>query len=144
MFEGYAAAVDWPASAFWPELAAKYPDAIILLSTRDAEKWWESANSTIFAKTDGPGPGGPEWGAMLDEIMAARFTPNRFDKASSIAAFEAHNANVRATAPKSRLVEWTASDGWDPICKALGLPIPSTPFPKTNTREEFIARRAAR
>src|SRR5207237_6118209 len=34
LFAGFAAAVDWPASAFWPELAAAFPDSIILLSTR--------------------------------------------------------------------------------------------------------------
>ena len=33
-FADYAAAVDWPASAFWPELADAFPDALILLSTR--------------------------------------------------------------------------------------------------------------
>src|SRR5689334_8523874 len=48
MFDGYVAAVDWPAGAYWKEISAKYPDALILLSTRDSEKWWDSANSTIF------------------------------------------------------------------------------------------------
>lgn len=37
MLAPYAAAVDWPASAFWPEIAAAFPDAVILLSSRDAE-----------------------------------------------------------------------------------------------------------
>jgi len=32
---GYEAAVDWPASAFWRELAASFPDAPVLLSVRD-------------------------------------------------------------------------------------------------------------
>ena len=45
----YRAAVDWPASAFWPELAEAFPDALILLSTRPAEAWYKSAHDTIFA-----------------------------------------------------------------------------------------------
>src|SRR5215831_5247855 len=50
VFAGYAAAVDWPSCAFWPELAAAYPDAIVLLSTRrDGETWFKSAIDTIFA-----------------------------------------------------------------------------------------------
>src|SRR5689334_7713375 len=48
LLDGFAAAVDWPASAFWPELAAANPDAIILLSTRDAQGWWKSASAMIF------------------------------------------------------------------------------------------------
>jgi hypothetical protein len=142
-FSGYAAAVDWPPAPFWEEIAEANPDAIILLSTRDAQKWWESASQTIFVP--GSGPPVPGFKEMLDALMGEhRFVKDRTNKDEVIAAFERHNANVRAKAPKHRLVEWTASDGWDPICKALDLPVPSTPFPKTNTREEFVARAKAR
>src|SRR5687768_4747018 len=44
----FHAAVDWPAAAFWPELSEANPEAIILLSTRDTEGWWRSADQTIF------------------------------------------------------------------------------------------------
>src|SRR5690348_10458482 len=47
LFAGYAAAVDWPASAFWPELSAAFPDALVVLSVRDAQSWWQSAHETI-------------------------------------------------------------------------------------------------
>jgi hypothetical protein len=60
-----------------------------------------------------------------------------------MAAFDRHNEIVRRTAPKARLLEWRAADGWDPICKALGLPVPSEPFPRVNTTEEFQARVSA-
>jgi hypothetical protein len=38
------------------------------------------------------------------------------------------------------LIEWTASEGWEPICAALGLPVPDEPFPRVNSREEIRAR----
>ena len=44
----YAAAVDWPVCAFWRELSDAFPDALVLLSTRDTESWWKSASDTIF------------------------------------------------------------------------------------------------
>ena len=45
----YVATVDWPACAFWRELADENPDAVVLLSTRSsADAWWKSANDTIF------------------------------------------------------------------------------------------------
>ena len=34
IYDGYNSAVDWPSAAFWKELAAAYPDAKIILSTR--------------------------------------------------------------------------------------------------------------
>lgn len=138
--DGYGATVDWPAAAFWEELAEANPDAIILLSTRDPEKWWESASQTIFAERSG-GPPIPGFEEMIEAILGAkRFTANRRDKDEAIAAFIAHNERVRKTAPKERLVEWTATEGWAPLCNALGVPIPKMPFPKTNTRQEWFER----
>src|SRR5690242_16311928 len=37
LFDGYGAAVDWPMAAFWREIGEAYPDALILLSVRDAD-----------------------------------------------------------------------------------------------------------
>src|SRR6185312_8299299 len=45
----FVATVDWPACAFWRELADANPDAVVLLSTRSsADAWWKSAHDTIF------------------------------------------------------------------------------------------------
>ena len=54
LFEGYASAVDFPASAFWPEIMNAYPDALVLLSVRDPEQWWQSASETIMGPHDAP------------------------------------------------------------------------------------------
>ena len=141
MLDGYAAAVDWPASAFWPELAQAFPKAIILLSTRPVDAWWKSASRTIFeTMRRPPGPQEPPgWRDMITATLS-RFTPDFLDESAAKAAFLRHEADVRRRAPADRLVEWTARDGWDPLCKALGVPMPSEPFPVTNTEQEFRAR----
>lgn len=140
LFSGYRAAVDWPAASFWPELMKLFPDALVLLSVRDADSWWRSAHDTIFpASRQAP----PEWRAMLDDIFAARFTSRLDDRDTCIAAFERHNTAVREGVPRARLLEWRASDGWDPLCAALGLPVPAEPFPRANTTEEFLTRFSA-
>ena len=54
--QGYVAAVDWPACAYWEHLAEANPDALILLSVRESgEKWFKSASDTIFNMVDCPG-----------------------------------------------------------------------------------------
>ena len=141
LFNGYAAAVDWPAASFWPELSEAFPDAIVLLSVRDPQSWWESASETIFRAID-EAPRN-EWYEMVRDLMAARFTTELHDRAAAIAAFERHNAGVRKRVSRDRLLEWTASDGWEPLCKALGLPVPQEPFPRANTKEDFLAMRGA-
>lgn len=145
LLSGYAAAVDWPASAYWRELSAAFPDALVLLSVREPERWWDSADETIFPTIRDRGAM-PEamlpWHDMVMEMLRSRFTDALDDRAACLAAFERHNEDVRAAVPAERLLEWTASDGWGPICQALGLPVPATPFPRTNTREEWRERAA--
>lgn len=138
----YRATVDWPACAFWRELLAENPDAIVLLSSRDTDGWWKSANNTIFQVADRPPPPDSGMQAQMDmaqDMLRKRFTPNWQDEAEAKQAFERHNAHVRASAPAGRLVDWHPGDGWEPICRALDLPVPSEPFPHVNTTDEFRA-----
>jgi hypothetical protein len=141
LFTGYAAAVDWPTAAFWRELAAAYPDAIVVLSTRtSADAWWRSATDTIFAhmRNDPADPPGLEgWRAMVDAAIADRYAGIPDDAEKAKASYEAHNAEVRATIPRDRLVDWQAGDGWEPLCAALGVAVPDEPFPHVNTTAEF-------
>ncbi len=138
LFRGYVATVDWPAASFWREIHAAFPDAIVLLSVRDPQSWWQSAHETIFQAV--PAAEDAKWRAMVNAMFSERFTRQLDDRDACIAAFERHNEQVRKAVPADRLVEWCAADGWAPLCKALGAPIPTEPFPRANTREEFLAR----
>ena len=51
----------------------------------------------------------------------------------------ATTTTVRAAVPPERLVEWQPGDGWEPICDALGVPVPDVPFPHANTTDDFRA-----
>lgn len=138
----YGSAVDWPASGFWPELAAAYPDAVVVLSVRESpEVWWKSASRTILQVAERePPPEIAAWFAMYTEFLGARFTDRWQDASEAMAAYERHNEAVRAGVPADRLVEWLPGDGWEPICGALGLAVPDEPFPHLNTTAEFRAR----
>ncbi len=54
-FAGYAAAVDWPAAAFWRELTSTFPLARIILTVRDSAAWYASFHATIVERSAGPG-----------------------------------------------------------------------------------------
>jgi hypothetical protein len=143
MFGGYVAAVDWPVAGWWKPISEAYPDAIILLSTRSsADAWYKSATDTIFETMRRDLPVDPAWLRMV-RGMFAQFTPDVNDAAGAKADYERHNAEVRATAPPERLVDWQPGDGWEPICAALDVAVPDTPFPHVNTTEDFLAMFAA-
>jgi Sulfotransferase domain len=140
---GYRAAVDWPAGGFWREISAANPDAVVLLSSRDADAWWTSANNTIFQITarDVPAEAVAVRAQMnmAMDMLTKTFTPKWRDETEAKRAFEQHNADVRASVPADRLIDYRPGDGWQPICDKLGLPVPSEPFPHVNTTDEFRA-----
>ena len=136
LFDGYGAAIDWPTAAFWRELSWEYPDAVVVLSTRPADEWWESAEATIFAarSTEAPPPF-QAMRAMLSRVREERFTSAWADRDAAIRAYELHNQQVRAAVPG--LVEWSPSDGWEPLCRALNVEPPTEPFPHLNRAADF-------
>jgi hypothetical protein len=144
MFDGFAAGVDWPIGGIWQPISEAFPDALILLSVRDEDKWWQSASDTIFqvmGNMDDEARANDPW-AQMATVMMNSFSPGWQDEATAKAAYLAHNDNVRASVPADRLLEWSPGDGWEPICERLGVAVPDEPFPHANTTEDFQAMMA--
>ena len=143
LLDGYVAAVDLPASLAWRELAARNPDAPVLLSTRESPAvWWRSTDATVLAarrRGMADGMDTTPFGRMIAGLFRSRLCPEPDDAEAMQAAYLAHNDAVRAAIPAERLVEWQPGDGWEPICAALGLPVPDEPFPDVNSTAEFRA-----
>ena len=51
-----------------------------------------------------------------------------------------HNDEVQQAIAPERLLVWNASDGWEPLCEFLEVPVPGVPFPHINDRTEFLNR----
>jgi hypothetical protein len=144
---GYVAGVDTPFSTCWRQLAAAYPDAPVLLSHRgSAEEWHRSMDVTVLARTremlakdDDTDPMVPLFRAMFDDVFT-----DLDDPSDVMAGYERRLAEVRAEIAPERLVEWQPADGWEPICRALGVPVPDQPFPCENTTADFLHRAEAR
>ena len=143
LLKDYVATVDWPACAFWRQISAAYPDAVVLLSTRDADAWWASMEKTIVPIMRQPAPPGDEGWAqgqrMIEEMMCTTLTPEWDHRDAAIAAYERHNEEVRREVPAARLIDWHTGNGWEPICAVLGVPVPEVPFPHENRTEDFGA-----
>ena len=56
--------------------------------------------------------------------------PNRQEWLEGL--YETHNTHVRQNVPSDKLLEFDVSQGWEPLCKFLGKPIPDEPFPHVN------------
>jgi hypothetical protein len=144
VFANYQSACDWPSCTFYEELADKYPDAKVILSLRDPKSWFKSVSNTIMPamrKPDGSGPSLP--GVFGPLIIGEQTFNNDFSEAHMIDVYERHNAEVKRTIPANRLLVFEAKDGWEPLCKFLGVKVPDVPYPQMNSTEEFQERRKA-
>lgn len=156
IFGEHQATVDWPGSYFYRELIDAYPDAKVLLSVRDGESWARSMRETIWgilyddvlirdvsnarAKLD------PKWRGYI-ELMKGMWersglmpggietTPEAMGE-----AMERFHEEVRRNVPGDRLLVWSVTDGWEPLCAFLEVPVPEMPFPHLNDAREFKER----
>jgi hypothetical protein len=145
LFADYQAAVDWPVCSYWRTLMARYPDAKVILTLRDAESWYRSVRSTIYpssmAGLESEDPGRrrhSEWINAL--IWQGTFDGRLDDEAHTTGVFDAHNREVMATVPAERLLVYRPGDGWEPLCAFLEVPVPDASYPKVNSTEDFQAR----
>jgi hypothetical protein len=149
VFAGYKATVDWPGCSFYRELLRQYPDAKVILTVRDPARWYDSARQTIyFVRHAFPGwtglvfPRMRVFRQMLDRIIWDGTFQGRFeDRDFAIETFERHNEQVRRDVPAGRLLVYEVSEGWEPLCAFLGVPVPEgKPFPHLNDAAEFRGR----
>jgi hypothetical protein len=148
VFDAYSAAVDNPACCVWQELMAAYPDAKVLLTVHPggAGPWYDSTMDTIYrtesawqAKVLGLViPFARKFRDMSRSLIWERSHQSTMtNRAAAIAHYTAHIERVKASVPPERLLIFTVSDGWQPLCRFLNVPVPDAPFPNVNDRAQI-------
>ncbi len=162
LFHGYRASVDWPGAAFYKDLMERYPDAKVILTVRDPDRWYESARTTIFNIQRVASSPIFSMAALLVPrmrqmrrvaAMASDLAWNRMfdggfeDRAYAIEVFGHWNEEVKRNVPPERLLVYEVKEGWGPLCEFLGVEAPADEaFPHLNDGEAFrkmIRRRTA-
>lgn len=147
LFDGYRAAIDYPAAHFWTELMTYYPDSKVILTVRDTDAWYESINQTMFQMIGVDRGNVPEV-ALKQRAMARKLVVDQYLKGNATdpdhvkATFEASNQRVIETVPADRLLVFEVAQGWKPLCEFLGCDIPGEAFPHLNTTADFQKFRA--
>jgi hypothetical protein len=149
LFAGYQATVDWPGCAFYTEFLRQYPEAKVILTVRDPDKWYDSMTQTVyFARR-----AFPEWTRrflprmrrftqMLDDVVWVGTFQGKFeDRPHALAVFQRHNEEVQRLVLPDRLLVYEVRQGWQPLCAFLGVPVPQgKTFPHVNDTAEFRGR----
>lgn len=143
VFAGYIAQLDFPGAAVWQQLSIAFPDAKVLHTERPEEDWWASYSGTInkfWNHRTGLGlpPPVAEIFKAMDKIVVQGLIGGT-DREAAIKAYRRNNEMVRDTIPADRLLVFTPTDGWEPLCRFLGVDAPDGEFPRSHARDEFWA-----
>jgi hypothetical protein len=163
VFGNYRATVDFPAANFYAELTEAYPEAKVVLTVRDPQRWYDSARSA-FGNIPTIDPSRARghliakamsllfptlWQAMsamqeMREGSGMAFDGSPEDKEHATKEFERHIREVKERVPARRLLVYEVKQGWVPLCEFLGVEAPREPFPRLNERDQFpeLMRRA--
>ncbi|KLJ09351.1 hypothetical protein EMPG_15214 [Blastomyces silverae] len=144
---GHCQAVcDWPACAFAKELIEAYPNAKVILTTRDVDSWHSSVMKTVWWRVTDPEHrlvSNFSWAASMYHPMLQKFFDTFFkgdfpNKGKQV--YLNHVEEVRSLVPKERLLEYKIGEGWGPLCEFLGEEIPDAVFPRGNDMQGFVER----
>jgi sulfotransferase family protein len=143
LFSSYKSAVEWPSVTFFEELVQQFPDAKIILTMKDPESWYESAENTIFdgleLSVHNPDPIKRKNSGMIRRLILEYTFEGRYrDKEYAIEVYRKHIQRVVGLVPKERLLQFDVKDGWGPLCIFLQKSIPNEPFPRLNERTDFM------
>ena len=146
LFDEFEATVDFPASVKYESILAAFPDAKVIHTVRDPERWYHSTRETIYtAATVFPGWARRwirpvrQFTELSDGLLWNGLFQGRFEEQPhAIEIFERWTDEVRRAVPADKLLVYQLGEGWEPLCAFLGVPVPDTPFPHVNDRQEMI------
>lgn len=148
LLSGYDVSTDLPMCIYWREQMDAFPDAKVILTTREPEAWWNSWKSAVDSQE-----GTVDKLVFLPRFRAAdriaenwdrnwfRIEPGQYVKEDAMVRFEEHNRGVIDGVPQDRLLIYNVQEGWDPLCKFLGFTTPNEPFPHENTGVKAIEKK---
>jgi hypothetical protein len=138
----YRSAVDAPTCYFYRELSAAYPEAKVILTVREPESWWKSARATTASEANlarfANSPLAGFFSKAVARLLERGIQPDApADRDAAVSWFKQHTENVRRAIAPGRLLIFEVSEGWEPLCRFLEVPVPLEPFPRTNSTQEF-------
>lgn len=136
IFREYTATVDNPGCNFWKELSDYYPKAKVILTVRDANKWFDSTNETIHSVEFASFIKNSPFGEMVQKTIWNLMENRMQDREYMVNFFTKRTSEIVNSISPDRLLVYDVSEGWEPLCTFLDTPVPDMEFPRINSRNE--------
>jgi hypothetical protein len=141
---GKKAVCDWPAVSFSEELIEAYPEAKVILTTREVNSWHASVLKTIYWYANDPQMklvSKIDWSANLIYALGGKMLHTFFDgdfPNRGKTVYHEHCDKIRKLVPRENLLEYHVQEGWGPLCEFLGRAEPAEDFPNVNDASSFV------
>lgn len=153
------AVTDTPCTIFYKELLAAYPDAKVILTERDdVHQWHESMMGTLvpyaskiigvtwldklkalFSPLDSTLVRLNKLIVYHTPIFAALWQDYYHGTTTAKQLYKEYNAEIKRIVPKENLLLFNVKDGWEPLCRFLGVQVPEgQEFPRRNETSAFV------
>ena len=139
---GCVASSDQPGCYFVEEMLELYPDARVIVTTRERQSWWSSYTTLQLCIGDlyslawlQPQLGrfcrfsAQFWRRVPEALELGPKCDDFFDMRSHEGVYEAHAGYVKRVVPEDQLFYFDVKQGWEPLCKILEVPVPEGEFP---------------
>ena len=134
----YRAVVDWPGAHFWRELASAHPQAKVILTVRDPDRWCDSIQPR-FSRCSAPRRDRGRAASRRHHPGPHLRAPDRRPRARHGGLRRAQPGCPRGARP-GPAPGLRRQGGWEPLCAFLGVPVPDgEAFPHLNDTAEFKA-----
>ena len=152
IFKGYLATVDCPGYMFYEKFMKWNPEAKIILSVRDSpEQFAKSMQEAFFPERKKSWLKRKFW----EMLQVFTFPEHQYwivQYANEVHGMDIIHPNadlslmytewvskIIETVPREKLLVYNVKEGWDPLCKFLGVNVPDHPFPRKNNSQEMVA-----
>lgn len=145
VFDGYTTAVDGPSAIYYQQLTKAFPEAKVILTVRDSERWYQSTYDTLYQfalKSEQNPPDANSVPARMYRITKTMIWDGLFDgrfsdKEHAIEVYSNHNQEVVDNIAPGNLLVYDVKRGWGPLCAFLGVDVPLDDFPHVNDSESM-------
>ncbi|MFJ9821243.1 sulfotransferase family protein [Streptomyces sp. NPDC101151] len=145
VFDGYTSAVDGPPAVYYRQIMEAFPEAKVILTVRDAERWYRSTYDTLYQfalkSQENPPEARSRQGRLYrvtstmvwNGLFGGRFS----DKDYAIDVFRRRNLEIARTVDPDNLLVFDVKQGWEPLCSFLGVDVPPEDFPHVNDTQSM-------
>ncbi|XP_076803509.1 uncharacterized protein LOC143447341 [Clavelina lepadiformis] len=161
MYQTVDVVADSPPNLFWEEILQAFPDAKVILTTREEDGWYKSyckhnevlKENLMYKIMQILSPTGWKYFNYFRDTAMCRWGlrmrhPFHFSDIDNVMvlkrSFRQHTKYCQQNCPPDKLLIYDVRQGWAPLCEFLGKEIPDQPFPHENVAGNIVDKLMAK